>query len=196
MQIETIGKATLYLADCREVLERITADVVITDPPYPDYYVEEYKYEQGIIDFLAGINCKQLVFWSGSAEFPLDWSAVHIWNKNPSNHGAQYERIFERNGGKHQKVYTYYMVNSTVAAQMTGDELNGHPSQKPIRLIKKLVSEVKAASIFDPFMGSGTTGVAAVEAGKNFIGCEINPEFFAIACKRIRQAQQQGQLAL
>jgi DNA modification methylase len=47
-------------------------------------------------------------------------------------------------------------------------------------------------TILDPFMGSGTTGVAAVQLGRNFIGCEIEPAYFDIACKRIEDAQRQG----
>jgi DNA modification methylase len=47
-------------------------------------------------------------------------------------------------------------------------------------------------TILDPFMGSGTTGVAAVQMGRSFIGCEIEPDFFDIACKRIEDAQRQG----
>ena len=49
-------------------------------------------------------------------------------------------------------------------------------------------------TIFDPFMGSGTTGVAAIQLGRNFIGCEIDPDYFAIAKKRIEQAEMQPSL--
>ena len=78
-------------------------DVIITDPPYPDYYVYEYKYYEGILNFLEAFDCRQLIFWSADCEFPLDYTARHIWNKNPSNKGAQYEFIYERNGGKSVK---------------------------------------------------------------------------------------------
>ena len=189
----------LILGDCLEVMKDMpdkSVDAVITDPPYPDYYVDEYKYRDGMIDFLNDYDCRQFVFWSKSVEFPLDYSAVHIWNKNPSNHGAQYERIFERNGGKHYKVFTYYMVNSTVAAQLTNDVFANHPSQKPINLIRKLVNDFtnEGDTILDPFMGSGTTGVACVQTGRNFIGIEIDPDYFAIAERRIKEAQMQPRL--
>jgi site-specific DNA-methyltransferase (adenine-specific) len=187
-------KYTLYLGDCLEYLKTMpdkSVDAVITDPPYPDYYVELYK--QTPIDFLLSINCRQLIFWSKSEDFPLDYSAVHIWNKNPSNHGAQYERIFERNGGKHYKVFTYYMINSWLAASWQHDIFTEHPSQKPIGLIRKLVEDFthKGDTIFDPFMGSGTTGVACMQLGRNFIGCEIDEGYFGIAEKRIKQAAAQ-----
>lgn len=193
--IERIGDAVLYLGDCREILPELgKVDAVVTDPPYPDCYVNEYRYSDDSIAALDLIACWQMVFWSGRAPFPLSHSAVHIWNKNPSNHGAQYERIFERNGGTHQKVFTHYMVNSTVAAMMTGDERNEHPSQKPIRLLKRVCEETSARTILDPFMGSGTTGVAALKLGRKFIGIEIEPKYFDIACKRIEEAWKQPRL--
>ena len=88
-------------------------------------------------------------------------------------------------------VFSYYMVNSKVAAQMTSDFFNEHPSQKPINLMKKLVSEFteEGQTILDPFMGSGTTGVACVQTGRKFIGMEISEDYYNIAKKRIENAQ-------
>lgn len=81
----------------------------------------------------------------------------------------------------------------TIAA--TNAERVGHPTQKPVALMKWSIQQVgEAETIFDPFMGSGTTGVAAVDFGRKFIGCEINPEYFAIACRRIEEAQKQQRL--
>lgn len=194
-----LGDCTLILGDCLEVMKDIpdkSIDAVITDPPYPDYYIDLYKYDSGRIKAIEKFSCVQLVFWSKLVDFILDFTAIHIWNKNPSNHGAQYERIFERNGKKQFKVFTYYMVNSTVAAQMTNDVFINHPSQKPINLIRKLVEDYSKPidTILDPFMGSGTTGVACVQTGRKFIGIEISEQYFNIAVERIRKAQQQMRL--
>ena len=73
-----------------------------------------------------------------------------------------------------------------------------HPTQKPLGLIKRLIlnSTNPGDTIFDPFMGSGTTGVACMQTGRNFIGCEISPEYFAIAEKRIADAQKQVRMPL
>lgn len=71
-----------------------------------------------------------------------------------------------------------------------------HPTEKPVSLMAHYIgnsSEVDAL-ILDPFMGSGTTGVAAVQMGRDFIGIEREPKYFDIACKRIDQAQRQGDL--
>lgn len=68
-----------------------------------------------------------------------------------------------------------------------------HPTQKPIALLSRFIADGSAIheTILDPFMGSGSTGVAAVKASRNFIGCEIDPAYFAIAEKRIAEAQMQ-----
>ena len=69
-----------------------------------------------------------------------------------------------------------------------------HPTQKPLALMRWCVEQVDAPVILDPFMGSGTTGVAAIQLGRSFIGIEREPKYFDIACKRIEQAVAQGQL--
>ena len=75
---------------------------------------------------------------------------------------------------------------------------NSHPTQKPVELIKWCIDDYlknyRTESILDPFMGSGTTGVAAIQLGRKFIGIEREPKYFEIACKRIEQAAAQGQL--
>ena len=184
---------TIYHGDCREILPQldVKVDLVLTDPPYPDFYITEYRYDVEVIrDVLTAHDCRQLVFWSARTDFPLPYTAIHIWNKNPSNTGAQYERIFERNGNHHFKVFTYYMVNSTVAANMTHDIFNEHPSQKPKQLISKLITDFSDDGnlILDPFLGSGTTAVAAKILGRKCIGIEIEEKYCEIAVKRLAQS--------
>jgi len=166
-------------------------NIIITDPPYPDWYVNEYKYYDGILSFLADYKCRQLVFWSADVKFPLDYTARHVWNKNPSNKGAQYEFIYERNGGKRRCVYTYYMINSTVAASMTNDIFYGHKSQKPIALMLKLVSDYSKENdlILEPFAGSGTTLLAAKKLNRKAIGVEMNKLWCEVAVKRLSQLE-------
>lgn len=183
----------LHLGDCLEFMKTLpdkSVDCVITDPPYPDYYVKEYRYFQPT--FLNNFNCRQFVFWSAKVDFPLSYTACHIWDKKTGT-GSEYEKIFERNGQYNFKMFRFYFVNSTVAASFTNDIYTGHPSQKPIRLMQKLIREYTniGDTIFDPFMGSGSTGVAAVQLGRNFIGCEINPDYFSIAQRRIAEAKMQ-----
>ncbi len=75
-------------------------------------------------------------------------------------------------------------------------EKNGHPCPKPIKSWQKLVNRVsrKGETILDPFMGSGTTGVACAKLGRKFIGIEIEPKYFDIACERIQKAYDQPDL--
>lgn len=70
---------------------------------------------------------------------------------------------------------------------------DGHPTQKPVSLLSAWVRDFSDAgeAILDPFMGSGTTGVACVKLGRKFIGIELDPDYFEIACKRIRDAYAQ-----
>jgi len=68
-----------------------------------------------------------------------------------------------------------------------------HKAQKPLALMSALLA-VNPSSVCDPFMGTGTTGVAAVHAGRQFIGIERDPAYFEIACRRIEDAQRQGNL--
>ncbi len=75
-------------------------------------------------------------------------------------------------------------------------EDNGHPCPKPVRWMQWAVNKCSLAGqiILDPFMGSGTTGVACVHLGRRFVGIEIEPHYFEIALKRISEAQRQGKL--
>ena len=69
-----------------------------------------------------------------------------------------------------------------------------HPTQKPLALMAWCLKWVEGHTVLDPFMGSGTTGVACVQMGRRFIGIERDPKYFDIACRRIEQAANQGQL--
>lgn len=92
------------------------------------------------------------------------------------------------NAGGKRGVYTH-CVN--------GPERHGeHPTEKPRRLMAEIIGDFTRPEqvICDPFMGSGTTGVAAVQMGRDFIGIEREPKYFDIACRRIEQAQRQGDL--
>jgi DNA modification methylase len=72
----------------------------------------------------------------------------------------------------------------------------GHPAEKPVDLMAFLIenSTKRNGLVFDPFLGSGTTGVAAVQSGRQFIGIEQDPEWFEFACRRIEDAQRQTEM--
>lgn len=74
--------------------------------------------------------------------------------------------------------------------RVSGDNLE-HPTEKPVSLMLEMVADYTRPDdvVFDPFAGSGTTGVAAIRMGRNFIGCEISPEYHAIATRRLKEAE-------
>jgi DNA modification methylase len=89
------------------------------------------------------------------------------------------------------------LPGSKCSYQLTeAPDVNGHPCPKPTRAMVWLVSAASLPGelVLDPFMGSGTTGVACAQLGRKFIGIEIEPKYFDIACRRIEQAYAQGKL--
>lgn len=189
---EQIGDATLYLGDCRDILPTLgPVDAVVTDPPYPDFLADEFGYDERCICEALAFDCHQFVFWSATADFPLDWTAIHIWHKPNGQSVKHYERIFERKGGATCKVYRTAAIlpNYTQFAAECVD----HPTQKPLKLISDLVARTQGV-VCDPFMGSGTAGVACIRLDKRFIGIEREPAYFDIACRRIEEAYRQPRL--
>lgn len=208
-RVETIGGATLYLGDCREILPTLgKIDAVVTDPPYGigwDYgdIVDSHENWISTIDWLvpwcranarkfamaAGSSIKReahlfkhdpiwRVCWhkgSQGARCPIgfsDWEPIFIWGDG---------------FGNAEKMHDYF---STAGLWPKKGEIN-HPCPKPVAWAAWLVSRMSRTGhvIVDPFMGSGTTGIACAELGRNFVGIEINPEYFDVACARIHNAK-------
>lgn len=186
------GQIKIYNGNFESVLPQLDEkiDCIITDPPYPDYYVDEFMYYEGILNFLAAYDCRQLVFWSAKEPFPFDYTARHIWDKI-TGAACQYDFIYERNGGKRQKVYTGHRINSSVSANFAGEYFYKHSSQKPIKVMKELVNDYSKENdlILEPFAGSGTTLLAAKKLGRRAIGIEINERWCEVAAKRLAQTE-------
>ncbi|KQP37585.1 DNA methyltransferase [Pseudorhodoferax sp. Leaf274] len=210
MRVEHIGDATLYLGDCMEVLPQLAkADAVITDPPYgigASAGTGKYgrlKIEAG--QDLGWDNCvpaeealravvtageRAVVF--GGNYFGLGPSRNFlIWDK-----GAGFKN---RDFAECEMAWCSWDANARV---LTYDPLargdyrdKQHPTQKPVAVMAWAIQHAgKADLILDPYMGSGSTGVAAIKLGRKFIGIEREPRYFDIACRRIEQATKQGQL--
>lgn len=199
----TIGDATLYCADCMDVLPILPkVDAVITDPPYglnianqPTMYQRangaikrDWDSEKAIdLDAFLALGDKQLV-WGGNyyvLEPSRGWIVWHKPDGPPS-----FSRV-ELAWTNQNRLAGYFM--QTISE--TNKERVGHPTQKPLALMRYCVDYMgDSGLILDPFMGSGTTGVAAIQLGRKFIGIERDEKYFEIACKRIEQACSQGQL--
>lgn len=201
--IERIGLATLYLGDCREILPTLDkVDAVITDPPYG--IAKKWKGGSGhgwgkargdaglrnewdadvpSDDLMETILAKgdEQIIWGGNY-FNLPPSRCWlIWNKPERGFSLAEAELAWTNRDNVVRVFD-------CPRSEPGRE---HPTQKPVALMVWCVEKTKAKTILDPFMGSGTTGVAAVQMGRQFIGIEREPAYFEIACRRIEDAQRQ-----
>jgi DNA modification methylase len=221
--IERIGDATLYLGDCRDILPELgPVDAVVTDPPYncgKDYGTHDDDMPRDTyVDWLctrwALLNSNTLVYspgdrhlWDspaicGAAGFrlarPLAWHkrefAGDKWSGGPAMcwepivHAYRGVKKFNRIFGHLGR--DYLIVNATHGNPYA----KLHPCPKPIEVPLWLCQLFSVESVLDPFMGSGTTGVACARLGRRFIGIEIEPRYFDIACRRIDEAYRQPDL--
>ena len=144
--------------------------------------------------FLVGLGKKQIIWGWNNFSDKLPRGACLVWIKRNDHAFGSFlsdaEIAWYSNG--HGVYCRKDLSNNAIARERV------HPTQKPLDIMKWCIeiASKEGDTIFDPFMGSGTTGVAAVQLGRKFIGCEINPDYYAIAEKRIKQAQESRQLEL
>lgn len=119
---------------------------------------------------------------------------VNFWVKpNPSPHRNKHyladtePYIHAWLEGSHP-VGEHHDMHRWILAPSMPSKIFGHPTVKPIEVMDKIVGNTAGLSICDPFMGTGSTGVAAIRAGKAFTGIERNPIHFDTACRRIEAA--------
>jgi DNA modification methylase len=203
-----IGAATLYLGDCLEILPTLDkVDAVVTDPPYGlgDWnnrgtnakrpfdsditQLWDVKITQAHVDVLRDASRHQVI-WGGNyfCNMLPATKQMFVWNKGIRNmHFNDCEIAWCSQFREACRVFDY----SPSAA-----EAKEHPTQKPVALMKWCIEKLPDDShtILDPFMGSGTTGVACAKLGRKFIGIEIEPKYFDIACERIDKAYAQPDL--
>jgi len=192
---ERIGNQRLILGDCLQVMPLLgKVDAVVTDPPYDR---TDYAWKYVDVQTLGLSELHGFWFWQANQAFPLKYTAHHIWSKCNVCVGdtEPYESIFEVCGGTYCGVFRNSVINCQMNAVINGDEYHPHPTQKPIKLMRRLVRRTKGA-VLDPFMGSGTTLVACQRMGRHGIGIELDPDYFAIACKRVDEAARQPDLLI
>jgi len=201
---------TLYCGDCLELLP-IEADAVVADPPYGIALKCEDEASGGVgrqafrviegddklFDPSPWLDFKDVVLF-GSNNFchaiPPQDGQWYFWDKTLQNNGcriAEGEFMWHKQGTKPRAFR--HLWSGAYRASESG-ERSVHPSQKPVALVVWLLGMVKGQTIFDPFMGSGTTGVACVREGRNFIGVEKDEKYFRIAVERIRRELAQERL--
>lgn len=204
---EVIGDATLFCGDSRVVLPTLGRfSACVTDPPYGigkdgqkrttgghggrkayDFKGWDGERPEWIADILACAD--QHIIWGGNyfADLLPARGKWLVWDKGQRINQSDGElawtsadgalRIFEQN---------------RCALMTDGAE---HPTQKPVQLMQWCIQQLTdVQSVCDPFMGSGTTGVAALRLGARFFGIERDPDYFDIACKRMHEAWRQPRL--
>lgn len=201
MRVETIGNATLYLGDCADILPTIgKVDALITDPPY-------------------GINANNQTLGAGEKEFERcgDWDMKApdvsylleyadlccFWGGNyftdklpPTNDWLIWHKLNDgRSFSECEMAWTNFGKQVRHIQHHWSGEEKVHPTMKPLKVMLWTVEKAGSPqTILDPFMGSGTTGVAAVQMGRKFIGIEREESYFEIACRRIEDAQRMGDM--
>lgn len=213
MRVELIGDATLFHADCREVLPTLgRVHAIVTDPPYGTGWVVGGG---GVGEFKARGERPEWDEWDTAWLSLCDAEAFAVFCPD--------KRVGELQAAAGQATRLRYYVKSNPRPPLGGSDApsvepvviwpkvrnstgpahlvayNGdavHPCQKPLPVMEWIVSGVSDAGqvVVDPFMGSGTTGVACANLGRKFVGCEMDPKYFEIACERIRTAYAQGRL--
>lgn len=211
---QVIGNATLYLGDCTEILPTLGQfDAVVTDPPYgigeskgrnksrgklaisKDYGDDDWDNEpitKQAIDLMRGLSKWQVIFGGNYFELPPTKCWL-IWDKeNGATDFADAELAWTNlNKAVRLKRYMWHGM-----LRANNEPRGDHPTQKPEGIMEWVISHLPqdVETIIDPYMGSGTTGVACVNLKKQFIGIEREQKYFDIACKRIEDAQRQQHL--
>ena len=203
-EIVKIGDATLYLGDCMDILPTLPkVDAVITDPPYgigADSHAgssnngwtqwdvngwDLQRPEKKIFDAIRNIS-KQQIIWGGNyfTDYLPPTMQWLVWDKGQRGFSLADGEFAWSSQQAAARIFNY----SRAEALKDGKQ---HPTQKPVALMLWCIDKTKGNVVLDPFMGSGTTGVAAIQMGRKFIGIEREPKYFDIACKRIEQATKQ-----
>lgn len=209
---EIIGNARLILGDCLEVLPTLDRSAaIVSDPPYGINYVKGAGGGgKHTVRNIAPIHGDAEPFepepWLNFADVIL-WGGNHFAQRLPHGRWLAWDKLagltaFDsfsdvefawRKGRGKDRIFSHMWKGICKASEKGGKE-RWHPTQKPIALMQWCLSLIDAPAVIDPYMGSGTTGIAAALAQRPFVGCEIDAGYFDIACKRIEDAQRQGSL--
>jgi DNA modification methylase len=211
---EVIGNCTLYLGDCAEILPSIPRNVaVVSDPPYGmnwDTDTKRFTGGHNPKDRTAGRNDDRrvanddkpfdptvflqfpevILFGANHFASRLPVGSTLVWIKKLDQAYGSFlsdaELAWEKGGHGvycHRDLSMNAITNSRV-----------HPTQKPVGIMAWCLNRVSATTVLDPFMGSATTGIAAMKLGKDFIGIEIDEGHFETACQRIRDEGRQADI--
>lgn len=196
MEVVTIQNATLYLGDCNDVLKEMrSADFIFADPPYlegdfspllfvltdiaPRVVVTPGKLES--FNWIRRASPTWEYAWQNAAKslggshcLHIGWEPILCWGAPVKPLGTD-------------------ILNYPISSDPNKPD---HPWPKPIKLMEKIVAHWSkdGQTVVDPFLGSGTTGMACAQLGRPFIGIEKERRYFDVACERIEAAHAQQRL--
>lgn len=210
-----IGNARLFHGDCREILPTLPeCDLILTDPPYgigeaagknksrgklataKDYGNDAWDNEPppGWVIELMRAKARWQILFGGNYYILPPTSCVLVWDKDNTGDFADAELAWTnlRKAVRLKK----WRWNGMMQENMAKKEEREHPTQKPVPVMEWAITQAPAdvLTVCDPFMGSGTTGVACVNLGKQFTGIERERKYFDIAVERIARAQAQERM--
>jgi len=218
MREEIIGDCRLILGDCRDILPTLgPVDAVVTDPPYgigadssmakasgfkggtmlaakSQYAATDWDSCAVPDDLMAAVMAAgrwNIIFGGNYYALPAS-SCWLVWDKEVNGHFADCELAWTNLPKAVRRIR--HMWNGMLRKGQ--EERHGHPTQKPAEVMIWAIGQLpdNTRSILDPFMGSGTTGVACALTDRAFIGIEREPSYFDIACRRIEEAYKQPRL--
>lgn len=224
MRVEHIGRATLYLGKCEDVLPELMGEFdLLTDPPYgikehggkkrfgpasaakgfsshKEYENLGWDNEAPPAELLAAMlqRTQDQIIWGANhfmSRIAADASQWLVWHKKGSDKSdfADCELAWTNLAG----AVRYFRHDWVGFGAINSGVVREHPTQKPVPLMKWCMGFLSSGrTVLDPFMGSGSIGIAAAQTGRDYVGIEKHPAYFDIACRRIEDAQRQGDLFL
>lgn len=200
MRKEVIGDCTLYLGDCREVMDELHGiEAIVTDPPYGLNIAanpvrqkhdkkswDEFTPSKEFFDSLRKMSNHQIIWGGNYFDLPPSQCFL-VWDKvQPADFSLSMCEQAWASFKSPAKLYRRRVV---------GYE-KFHPTQKPVDLMEWCIDFCAPGKIFDPFMGSGTTGVACARRKREFIGIELYEDYFDTACRLIEKAYAQPDMLI
>jgi len=208
-----IQNCVLYLADCFEVIDEVK-DIgsVVTDPPYGMSYQSNHRKEKAlkIKNDDSASFANKIIEWSiENADHSLylfgRWDNLYNYHKPKSlitwvKNNWSMGDLHHEHARQTEVLFFYPLKNHKFPSSRPSDVVycnrtknEDHPTEKPVNLMMKILIWTEG-KIFDPFMGSGSTGVAAARMGREFVGVEFEEKYFDLACERIDAATRQPNL--
>jgi site-specific DNA-methyltransferase (adenine-specific) len=211
----------VWLGDCQEILPGLPrVDAVVSDPPYGIALdTDNSRFSGGVSGhrvyggytpgsgkgepirndekpfdpvFLTGYGDEQIIWGWHCFPDKLPKGSCLVWIKRLDPAFGSF--LSDAETAWHSRGHGVYCFRDM---SLTAEALHrAHPTQKPVPLMSWCIERVKGQTILDPFMGSGTTGVACVQLGRKFIGIELEPRYFEIAIKRISDELRRPRLQL